>query len=344
MATDYILFIHGVNTRPNREPFISTHGDDSKTRPNPKQSSFAQDLIELIENCNQTSKSPLNIKSVPLNWYELMLDAEQQLLNWFDASPYWDKFWFKDFRCTQILPFTGDAALYLSRYIGSDVVDKLKDEAKAALQGCNPQQDRLHLVTHSWGTVVFFDILFAGRWDDPDIPGYASAQAIRHQLFGVDPQPNQGIRLASIHTLGSPIALANLINVKRLKEQPGEELTERQTKTIFTHDITYGLEKLLKNLYELRHEKLPWRNFAHPGDPIAYPLATVIPELIDGEKRYLDIQDILTRGSGPLEWLARPLSWSFLALVNGGSAHLSYWKNKKVAQDILKIIHQSAQA
>ncbi len=343
MATDYILFIHGVNTRPDHKRFIYAREDDFKTRPTPKQSSFAQDLIRLIEHCNQTSKSPLNIKPVPLNWYELMLDAEQQLLNWFCASSAWDKFWFKEFRQTQILPFTGDAALYLSRYIGSDVVDKLKDEAKTALQGCNPQQDRLHLVTHSWGTVVFFDILFAGRWDDPDIPGYASAQAIRRQLFGIDPQPNQGIRLASIHTLGSPIALANLINVKRLKEKPGQELTEGQIKTIFTHDITYGLEKLLKNLYEQRQKKLSWRNFAHPGDPIAYPLGSVIPKLIDGQRRYLDIQDILTRGSGPLEWLARLLSWSFLALVNGGSAHGSYWKNKKVAQAIVKTIQQSSQ-
>lgn len=341
MATDYILFVHGVNTRPNREISTHTQQDDDQTRPSPKRSSYAQDLIDLIHQQNKALKQPLNIKYIPLNWYELMLDAEKQMLDWFSASPYWHDFWFKDFRQTQILPFTGDAALYISRFIGSDIANKLRAEAKLALAGCNPETDRLHLVTHSWGTVILFDILFAGRWDDPEIPGHESVQVIRTQLFGIEPRLKEGLRISSIHTMGSPIALASLIDLKRLQKNPDEKVTDETSKTIYTHDITLGLEKLLNSLYQERHTKLPWRNFIHPGDPIGYPLATVIPPIIDGQKKFLDIQDILTKGSGFLEFLARLVKWSFLALINGGSAHGSYWKNKQVAQDILEIVQNS---
>ncbi|MBW4497438.1 MAG: hypothetical protein KME26_31125 [Oscillatoria princeps RMCB-10] len=334
MANDCILFVHGVNTRPERDFFTYS------TRPNPQQSSFASNLIALIEGCNKDLGLTLKMES--LHWYEVMLGAEQQLLDWFSASPDWNKFWFKEFRQKQILPFTGDAALYISRYIGSDVVEKLREQAETFLKGCNPEQDRLHLVTHSWGTVILFDILFAGRWDDPNIPGYESVRAIRSMIFGVAPQPNHGIRIASIHTMGSPIAIANLINVRRIQKDAGEELTDETIETIFTHDITLGLEKLLQSLfYAHGNRKLPWRNFAHPGDPIAYPLATVIPNLLDGNKQYLDIQDTLTSGGGWLEWGAQLVSDTFLALVNGGSAHMSYWQSQQVAEEIVKIIQQT---
>ncbi len=336
MATDYILFVHGVSTRPPEE--LSSY----TTRPNPQQSFFAIELMKLISDCNRDRKLSLNLKMSELHWYELMLSAEKQLLEWFGESKVWPNFWFKDFRKQHILPFAGDAALYISRYIGSDVVESLKNQAKAVLQGCNPETDRLHLVTHSWGTVILFDVLLAGRWDDPNIPGSESVQEIRNLLFGLSPEPQKGIRIASIHTLGSPIAIANLINVRRIKRQPGQKLTERQIETVFTHDITLRFEQLLQSLYAVHgNTKLPWRNFAHPGDPIAYPLSAVIPKLIDKGEQYLDIQDVITGDSGPLEWLAKPVSNTFLALINGGSAHGSYWKNQTVAETIAQIVQKS---
>lgn len=337
MATDYILFVHGVNTRPPEE--LSTH----ITRPNPQQSFFANDLIKLISDYNRDKKLSLNLKMRELHWYEIMLSAEKQLLNWFEQSKVWANFWFKDFRKQYILPFAGDAALYISRYIGSDVVETLKNQAKAILQGCNPEKDRLHLVTHSWGTVILFDVLFAGRWDDPNIPGCESVQEIRNLLFGISPEPQKGIRIASIHTLGSPIAIANLINVRRIQRQPAQKLTKKQIETIFTHDITLRFEQLLQNLYAVNsNTKLPWRNFVHPGDPLAYPLSVVIPKLLDKGEEYLDIQDVIINDNGALEWLAKPFSNTFLALINGGSAHGSYWKNQTVAEMIAKTIQQSA--
>lgn len=324
MATDYILFVHGVNTRTK-----------------PESPDYAKELIAKIHQSNQDLKASLNFEMVPLYWGDVMTDAEEQLRTWFKESPIYKNFWFKDFRDNQLLRFAGDAALYISRYIGSDVVEQLKTQAILGLKDFQPE-DRLHLVTHSWGTVILFDIFFAGRWDNEDIPGHKSAEVIRNQLFGIEPLPNTGIRIASIHTMGSPIAIANLINLKREKMEPGQELTDIKIETTFTHDITLRLEKLLKTLYATRNTKLPWRNFAHPGDPIANPLATVIPKLLDSRQEYLDIQDVLVNGSGPLEWLAKPMSGTFLSLINGGSAHSSYWQSKQVAQTITQTIQQTA--
>jgi hypothetical protein len=327
MATDFVLFIHGVNTRlSSRNP------------------SFAQDLMNLLTECDcitehRPSAAPLQMKE--LEWYTLMQEAEALLLGWLEDSDHWKHSWFQDFRKRQIIPFAGDAALYISRYIGSEVVTLLRQQAEDILKNCDPKSDRLHLVAHSWGSVILFDILFAGRWDNPDIPGYTDAQFIRSAIFGIEPQAQTGIRIASIHTLGAPIALANLINLKRLKLDEDKELTERKIKTVFTHDITFGLEKLLMSLYESHQKPLLWRNFAHVGDPLAYPLATIIPKLVNiqnGDKQYLDIRDVSTRGSGLLEWLAWFVQKTFLALINGGSAHGSYWKSKQVAQVIIQSI------
>lgn len=324
MATDFVLFIHGVNTR--------------LTPDNP---SYAQGLMRLLTRFDTSAAAPLVMKE--LDWFKVMQEAEALLLDWLDESAHWHRSWFQDFRKKQIIPFTGDAALYISRYIGSEVVMLLRQQAEEILRTCDPSRDRLHLVAHSWGTVILFDILFAGRWDNPDIPGYNDAQIIRRAIFGlgVGNQKDQGIRIGSIHTLGSPIALANLINLKRIEIEPGKDLTQRKIQTVFTHDITYGLEQLLTELYNTQQQPLLWRNFAHVGDPVAYPLATIIPKLINPEssdKKYLDIRDISTRGRGWLEWIASIFRRTFLALVNGGSAHSSYWQSEQVAQTIIQSI------
>lgn len=325
MATDYLLFVHGVNVRPQRADADSAN--------------YAEPLIHQITRLNQAAASPLTLKMQELQWYSLMKQAEAELKDLFARSPDWSKFWFRDFRETRIMPFMGDAALYISRYIGSEVAKLLLAQSLQFL--ANRQTgDRLHLITHSWGTVILFDILFAGRWDDPKIPGYQDVQTIRSALFGVEPNLADGIPIASIHTMGSPIALANLINLKREEMTPAT-LTIQETRTVFTHDITLGLEKFLAALYQQRQRPLPWKNYAHPGDPIAYPLATVIPQLLapQGAKAdYLNIQDVLTSGGGPMEWVASPFKSTFLSLANGGSAHGSYWNSKQVAQTILATV------
>jgi hypothetical protein len=319
MVTDYVVFVHGVNTREERE-----------------KPTYANELFELIEQKVNDIAPQLNLKSVPIYWGDVNSDAENELLSMLKTSPDWDKFWFKDFREKQILQFAGDAALYISRYVGSKVIDRIaKQASEQMLQSYRPG-DRLHLVTHSWGTVILFDVLFAARWDQPDIPGHKSAQAIRETIFGLQPNLEAGIGLASIHTMGSPVALFSLIDVR-------EPMTDAQSAKVNSHDITPRLGELLESLYtKLNKQKLPWYNYAHPGDPVAYPLATLIPKLVDGKSQYLDIQDVVTHDANLSDLFNQLVSQTFFALLHGGDAHGSYWKSKGVAETIAQTIRRAA--
>ncbi len=324
---DYILFIHGVNTR--------------EQGPTP---AYAKDLIELIERRLLHSEPSQIITPIPIYWGDVNSEAENQLLDTFKDSPLWNQMWFREFRGKQLLQFCGDAALYISRYIGAKVISRIKEKALEGLKDYQPG-DRLHLVTHSWGTIILFDLLFASRWNCKNVPGYDDVMAIRDVIYGIpgaNPDPNTGIQLASIHTMGSPIAIFSLTDVK-----PGKDDTESTPSTSSSHDITPKLQQLLGNLQEKRKErnegKLPWRNFIHPGDPIAYPLTKLMRSLVDGEEKHLDIQDIITHQPGLPNLLTKQISQTALALLlHGGDAHSSYWKSKEVAQLIVETISASS--
>ncbi|MGA7932457.1 MAG: hypothetical protein WCA35_02645 [Kovacikia sp.] len=316
MATNYILFIHGVNTRQQREG-----------------KGYSHDLFGLIQSQNQKLNPSSTLKQVELYWGDLNKGPEDQLRNDLEHSKDWNKFWFKDFRLNQLLQFAGDAALYTSRYMGSKVVASLLSQIESGLTDYQ-EDDRVHLVTHSWGTVILFDVLFASRWTDPTIPGYQNVQTIRNTFFGIKPNPFEGIKIGSLHTMGSPISIFSLMDVQ-------QGVDETATESASSHDITPRLQTLLKNLAEAQSGKvLPWRNFAHPGDPIAYPLSITLPRMVDGENKYLDIQDVITHNADLFDFLTEPVSQNVLALLHGGDAHSSYWKSQEVAQRIAEEIHQ----
>jgi hypothetical protein len=75
----------------------------------------------------------------------------------------------------------------------------------------------------------------------------------------------------------------------------------------------------------------PWLNFAHPGDGLAYPLDPLLYELVDGERRYLAIQDRISGPQGWLDALPTPIRQSTIALADTLSAHHSYWQDPEVA-------------
>jgi hypothetical protein len=316
MSTDYIVFIHGVNVR------------DQKIYENQ-----ANEMFKIISaNINNPARS---LKLVTLFWGNVADNSTRTLRNELETSPQWDKFWFKDLRTDQFLPFVGDAALYLSRFISSEIVQQIANQAVkkiglsleqlASLPDSN-KGDRLHLVTHSWGTVVLFDILFASRWDN-DIAEKNSRQLvenIRRGFFGVGigVEKDYGIPLASIHTMGSPIALFSLINIG------GQS----------SFDFTPKLKEFLEALQKKTNKPLPWKNYAHPGDPIAYPLERIVPIVLSDLKEDLvDIEDIIT----PTNWFGNWLGKSILPVINGGKAHGSYWTERKVAQTIGSVIRST---
>ncbi|MGF1566751.1 MAG: hypothetical protein ACFCVD_01515 [Nodosilinea sp.] len=305
MATDYVLFVHGVKHR------------------NPD--AFTRSGLDLLAGVRQSlNDSRRTLTPIFLFWGDLNIKPQQALLQGLEASPQWKKLWFPEFRTQEILEFVGDTALYLSRHVGSQVVRRFQDTALAPLQAAS-SGDRLHLVTHSMGTVILFDLLFAGRWEDPRLDQDTSTQTIRASigqirsaLFGLGHNPQEGLPIASIHTLGSPIALFSLLSVT------GES----------THDLTSDLRTLLQNLYHQRGKRsLPWYNYMHPGDPIAYPLQGVIPRLVGNAQLYVQPRDVVTEHRG------LPITLGRLPLLWGGDAHGSYWKSSLVAKTIADSLH-----
>lgn len=315
MPKDYVLFLHGVNVR------------ESPENEKAQKYVYADTLFDLIQQTIKPKAPNRTCVKVPLYWGDVNREALNELLAGLKGSSKWDQLSFREFRETQMLQFVGDAALYISRLIGAQAADQLKAQAFKILSQHEPG-DRLHLVTHSWGTIILFDILFASRWDKPEIAGHKSVKAIREQLYGMGTNPKAGIRLSSIQTMGSPIALFSLLTI-----------SGRNANNESTHDLSPGLENLLKRL-SLGSQKLLWLNFIHPSDPVAWPLEKLVHKLITGSERYLQVEDVITKGSGFFNFVTQTpaLQQTIVSLANGGKAHGSYWQNKEVALRIAQNI------
>ncbi len=321
MATDYMLFIHGVDTRSEIIP-----------------PTYADPLIALIKNYLQnppggTPPHGLDFETVALYWGDVNKNAEQKLVVAYRASPLWEQFWFRQMRETAFLEFAGDIALYMSPSIGARVVKTLSEQTLKRLPTDPQPDDRLHLVGHSLGTVILFDVLFSTRWDQSDMPGYTEVKAFRETIYGVEPHWEKGIPLASIITMGSPLGLFSLMDVPDEDEQKG---------VVSTHDISPRLQQLFERLRgRLGGGIPPWINFAHPGDPAASPLKDVVNNLVG----YSEVEDILAYDVGIVEKLAAEVSrmsqhhgWPDLSLLDGLQVHNAYWQNEQVALKITQTI------
>ena len=332
MATDYIVFIHGVNTREKVEP-----------------PTYADALFALIQqSITQQSHhgTEHHLVKVPLYWGSVGIPDEEELLKEYEHSPEkWKKFWFKQMRSSVLLEFSGDVALYMSRYDGARVADKLKSDVftqmAPALLTPNAE-DRLHLVAHSLGTVILFDILFSSRWDQEGTPGYESVKALREGIYGVEPNWTQGIRLASISTMGSPLGLFSLMDL----DKGNGEQKKSTDESVNTHDITPRLQQFLERIpTRLGNEntRLPWLNFAHPGDPLASPLDPLLPDMVDKDRKYVEVEDVILENVTLADHIGQLFNNSPLTLLYAGDAHMSYLKSHQVAKRIADVIHASIQ-
>lgn len=327
MATDYIMFIHGTNTREK-----------------PYNIEYANQLFDSIKAEVFHQNSSLHLEAIPLYWGNVGSQTEELLQSTYSKSDKWSQFWFRHARNTLVLRFIGDAALYLSRYTGARVVTELKNQIMLQLGNHQPS-DRLHLVTHSLGQVILFDLLFSSRWDlPPQAPIVAqdedcksgktpteqvlcaqqNVMQIRTLFYGLQPQPQTGIRLVSVHTMSSPLTLFSLIDAGP---------TENNWSKV-THDITPRLRQFLYNLAnENHHRQLVWKNFAHPGDFLAYPLDPQLSEMVDPERQFIHVEDIIIE-FGFLDMLIWPIKSTTLAMIDSITAHGGYWQSRRVAKGI----------
>ena len=311
--TDYVLFVHGVKAR--------------------SEDDFRKNTQSIFDPINaKLKKSGRNLVSVPCFWGKCGEPALNQLQDGLRRSKVWNDLWFRDFREQEILSFVGDGALYLSRSIGAEVVDAIYKNALALLKNVR-RGDRLHLVTHSWGTVILLDILFAKRWAsegfkvvDPET--WDNVQQIRNALFGLGENPGIGLKLGSIHTMGSPIALFNLMNTGDLN----------------SHDLAPDLRSFLQSLQSGTGKALPWNNYLHPADPIAYPLEGITAQFFNcgvtpetGEQS-VKVVDVLVKTNAWSEKLMAMTRSTIVSILYGGTAHNSYWKLPEIPIGIINTI------
>jgi hypothetical protein len=310
MATDYILFVHGVKSRSELD--------------------FSNNTQALFQSIEKAVGSRATVKAIPCFWGNCGEPALRNLKTQMGQSSAWNKLWFKELRNDQILDFVGDVALYLSRAVGAQVVNCIYASALQSLQNHKPG-DRLHLVTHSWGTVILLDLLFAKRWIVPsykeaDLKTWEVVQQIRNTLFGMGENPDVGLMLGSIHTMGSPIALFNLINM-------GEKNT---------HDLSPDLQLFLKALYTKTGKAVLWKNYIHPGDPIAYPLEGVSDEFLgqisNDKNAAVKVSDMLVKTNALSEKLMGVMEGNVISALYGGTAHNSYWTIPEISKAIAATI------
>ena len=95
-----------------------------------------------------------------------------------------------------------------------------------------------------------------------------------------------------------------------------------------------GTSDILTTLYNFVGSSLPWYNFAHPGDLIAYPIEKLMPNMLGPGAQYVSIQDFLVTDAGP-QFMD---NFDPYAILRAGDAHQAYWKSNLVAEHIAQAI------
>lgn len=307
-SNDYVMFIHGVKNHAEQE--------------------FLASAVTLSKQINKRIEN-IDLKPIYFFWGDLAVPLEDKLKLGMNNSKMFSNMWFQNIRKDTIIPFVGDAALYLSRHVGVKILFRLRDHLKSIA----PQVGgRIHIVAHSLGSIILFDILFSGRWNDATLSSHGDNEEnigeviteIRDAFYGMGKHKSQGFEIASIYTMGSPIALFSLISAT------GDS----------SHNLAPNLNALLVNLFNKNNTKLKWCNFVHPGDAIAYPLEGLLSDLLDKQQNGLDsisLTDIITDNGNIF---SLPFQQTFFALLGAGDAHGSYWRSNLVASRIAKEIGQ----
>ncbi|MFM2061563.1 MAG: hypothetical protein RLZZ507_1233 [Cyanobacteriota bacterium] len=141
----------------------------------------------------------------------------------------------KDLREGFISDFVGDAFTYLNFQRGKKIRQSIAEHLEDLITN-HSQEKELHIIAHSMGTVILWDMLFSDNFENND-PAFQFRELINNQ-----------VQLKSITTMGSPVILFNM-----LLDIPAEQVKL----------------KCQSFKYPLR-----WLNIIHSSDMIAYPISS----------------------------------------------------------------------
>jgi hypothetical protein len=240
------------------------------------------------------------------NWIDQDLRSLQQQDSSVEAK---DCFRYRPVREGLLSEFVGDMFIYLHQQRGFEIRAMIAQQFRKFLED-NPHEQELHIICHSLGTVIFWDMLFSERFTEND-PAFEVRSLI--QNLGDPPNPNP-VTLKSITTMGSPILFFNTM----LAVDP----------------------KTVKAFADRSSDSpLRWLNLIHSSDLIAYPL-TASFQLEPQDK--LHIRDVyLDTNSNLAARAARSLGQDMAAIaLDAGPSHGEYWNCARTAELIADHLQQ----
>ncbi len=214
-----------------------------------------------------------------------------------------EAFRYRQFREGLLSEFTGDMFTYMNEEQGYEVRQLIADQLTKFIDK-HPDEKEIHIIAHSLGTVILWDILFSNKFKEGD-PAYL----IREAISGNEAKSeNRKVSLASITTMGSPILFFNaMLGIEANDiEQKIQSYTSRQ---------------------------IQWLNIVHASDIIAYPLSASLN--LSGKSKLVFRDSFVNKDANLLETAARKVNQQEIALVASMmDSHSSYWKLPEVAQSI----------
>jgi len=252
------------------------------------------------------------------NWIEQDL---QEFQGENSQSDLHDIFRYQKFRKDFLFEFFGDAFTYLNSERGAEIRRLIANQLEDFIK-LNPNENELHIVSHSLGSIILWDILFSNKFK-PNDPAFK----IRARIEGFGScSEGRKVYLSSITTMGSPILLFNMM----LGTNPEEV-------------------KSFANTYP-EDDPLRWINIIHSSDIIASPLRSslnidssdnllfkdkyIISDANSIEKslrNFMNSQNKVVQAIG----LVNPLINEAVALApmfaGTGEAHTRYWNCSQTA-------------
>ncbi|MBE8991653.1 hypothetical protein [Nostoc sp. LEGE 12450] len=273
-----VFFIHGVNTQNSR---------------------YADVLIKKI---HKKLASPANFYSS--FWGNLFNNKKHQTIGCIEKdfsrvcehhkeykSSYDDIYRYKKRRNEIINNFLGDFLIYQNPVRGKAIRKTIVEQLNQFLNDHSDQQE-IHLIAHSLGSFILWDLIFSDTLDNDD-PAFIFREKLNL------------LNLASITTLGSPL------------------LFLKQMLDIDFSVINYFFKNSDKE-ETAGLQKLRWVNIIHSSDLIAYPLKAAIENEISSDLLFCD--HYVWQYANGMEKTLNNMGQSDMAMVVGAEdAHSSYF-------------------
>lgn len=290
-----VFFIHGVATR------------DVK---------YADDLKELIrqEFLKKNQLLPHFYSSfwgdvlsdVDKMWNCIYQDVELTRKNT-PQIPSEEIFRYQKFRKGFLSEFIGDVFTYFNLERGLAIRKKIAQQLYDFLKN-HPDDEELHIIAHSLGSVILWDMLFSDRFNAKDPAFY-----VRSMIGSCDePNVSRKVYLKTITTMGSPILFVNtMLNIRA--------------------------EKIREFASSCQGKSLRWINIIHASDIVSYPLHSQLN--INSSGNFVFRDEYIWEEANLAEKAARSVNQLDLAMALGVSdAHSSYLNSQKTARLVVNHI------